>query len=108
MFHTAHPSDPRPKDETQIAAELAACRALVAATPALHVEVDRLVLASSGVLLVLLNEQGLGPSPTDDLRVRCRAAFPDAPKKQRHARVMHVSLCRGDGANDRRTTRGAP
>jgi hypothetical protein len=97
VFHTANPSDPRPADEAFIAAELKACAALVAATPALHVEVDRVVLASSGVLLVLLNEQGLGPSPTDDLRVRCRAAFPDAPKKQATF-VMHVSLCRVETA----------
>lgn len=97
VFHTANPSDPRPADEAFIAAELQTCAALVAATPALRVEVDRVVLASSGVLLVLLNEQGLGPSPTDDLRVRCRAAFPDAPKKQATF-VMHVSLCRVETA----------
>jgi hypothetical protein len=97
VFHTANPSDPRPADEAFIAAELQTCAALVAATPALRVEVDRVVLASSGVLLVLLNEQGQGPSPTDDLRVRCRAAFPDAPKKQATF-VMHVSLCRVETA----------
>jgi hypothetical protein len=97
VFHTGHPSDLRPKTAEEVSEELTICRALVGATPALRVEVDRLVLASSGVLLVLLNEQGNGPSPVDDLRVRCRAAFPEAPKKQA-THVMHVSLCRVETA----------
>ena len=95
IFHTGCPPacNFRRKDANQVVAELATARALVAATPALEMVVDRVVLASSGVLLVLLAQPGGGPSPTDELRVRCRDAFRDAPSKQA-THVMHVSLCR--------------
>lgn len=93
VFHTGQPTEFRPKSNEEIAEEVALARELVSATPAIPVAVHRLVLASSGVLLVLLSAPDGGVSPTDDLRVRCRAAWPDAPAKQA-SYVMHVSLCR--------------
>ena len=93
IFHTGHPTELRPKSPAEVEAEVALARGLVEATPALEMEADRVVLASSGVLLLLLTRPGGGPSPTDDLRVRCRAAWPEAPARQA-THVMHVSLCR--------------
>ena len=93
VFHTGHPSELRPKTKAQVEEELLVCKRLVGETSAMRVEVHRVVLASSGVLLVLLNEQGNGVSPVDGLRLRCRRAFPTAPRKQATF-VMHVSLCR--------------
>ena len=97
VFHTGNPFELRPKKKKEVQEELATCAALVGATQPMRVEVDSVVLATSGVLLVLLYEQGNGASPVDDLRVRCRAAFPSAPKKQA-TYVMHVSLCRVETA----------
>ena len=93
VFHTGQPSEFRPKSADAVAEEVAVATALVAATAPVKVVVDRLVLAASGVLLLLLTAPGGGPSPVDDLRRRCRAAWPDAPAKQT-TYVMHVSLCR--------------
>ena len=94
VFHTGQPTDFRPKSEEEVRREVEIAARLVGETPTLEMVVDRLVLAASGVLLVLLADaSGGGESPTDDLRVRCRAAWPDAPSKQA-TYVMHVSLCR--------------
>jgi hypothetical protein len=94
VFHTGHPSDPRPpKDPYDLAFEVREATQLVGHTPRIPVIVDRVVMASSGVLLVLLTHPGGGESPTDDLRLRCRERWPGAPARQA-TYVMHVSLCR--------------
>ena len=94
VFHTGHPSDPRPpKDPYDLAFEVREATQLVGHTPRIPVIVDRVVMASSGVLLALLTQPGGGESPTDDLRLRCRERWPGAPARQA-TYVMHVSLCR--------------
>ena len=94
VFHTGHPSDPRPpKDPYDLAFEVREATQLVGHTPRIPVIVDRVVMASSGVLLALLTHPGGGESPTDDLRLRCRERWPGAPARQA-TYVMHVSLCR--------------
>ena len=93
VFHTGQPTEFRPKSKDEVRREVELAAELVGETDAIEVVVDRLVLAASGVLLVLLSSPDGGESPTDDLRVRCRAAWPDAPSKQATF-VMHVSLCR--------------
>ena len=94
VFHTGHPSDPRPpKDPYDLAFEVREATQLVGHTPRIPVIVDRVVMASSGVLLALLTQPGGGESPTDDLRLRCRERWPGAPARQA-TYAMHVSLCR--------------
>ena len=94
VFHTGHPTDPRPpRDAYDLAFEVREATQLVGGTPPIPVEVDRVVIASSGVLLALLTHPGGGESPIDGLRARCRRRWPGAPRRQA-THVMHVSLCR--------------
>ena len=74
-------------------AECATAKELAAATPPPEMVADRVVLAGSGVLLLLLKDAAGRDSPVDGLRKRCREAWPGAPQKQ-STYVMHVSLCR--------------
>jgi len=72
--------------------EVAATRALVAATPARPALVAHsVVLAPSGALILLLTEAD-GGDLISSLRARARAAFPGAPPSQ--ATIMHVTLGR--------------
>ena len=94
VFHTGHPTDPRPpRDAYDLAFEVREATQLVGGTTPIAVEVDRVVIASSGVLLALLRHPGGGESPVDGLRARCRRRWPGAPQRQA-THVMHVSLCR--------------
>ena len=94
VFHTGHPTDPRPpRDAYDLAFEVREATQLVGGTTPIPVEVDRVVVASSGVLLALLRHPGGGESPVDGLRARCRRRWPGAPQRQA-THVMHVSLCR--------------
>ena len=94
VFHTGHPTDPRPpRDAYDLAFEVREATQLVGGTTPIPVEVDRVVVASSGVLLALLRHPGGGESPIDGLRARCRQRWPGAPQRQA-THVMHVSLCR--------------
>ncbi|GLC33614.1 hypothetical protein PLESTM_000092000 [Pleodorina starrii] len=111
VFHTSQPTDPRP-DPTRpdggtdlsqepsrrrlpTAAEWKReadiVRQLVAATPVPVLRLERVVQASTGVLLLTWTEVG-DSSVVSDLRRRLREAFPGASTKQ--ATIIHSSLLR--------------
>ncbi|GFR49436.1 hypothetical protein Agub_g11494, partial [Astrephomene gubernaculifera] len=111
VFHTSQPTDPRP-DPTRpdggtdlslaphlrrlpTAAEwereLEAVRRLVAETPVPVLRLERVVQASSGVLLLTWTEVGEGAA-ISGLRHRLRETFPGASTKQ--ATIIHSSLLR--------------
>ncbi|KXZ42088.1 hypothetical protein GPECTOR_208g400 [Gonium pectorale] len=112
VFHTSQPTDPRPdpsrpdgglddpslpppRRRPQTAAEwereLATVRRIVAATPVPTLRLERVLQASSGVLLLTWTEAGEA-RVIPDLRRRLREAFPGASTKQ--ASIIHSSLLR--------------
>ena len=90
LFHFGRPGDALAivLDGAAQMAELARVRAVAAATPAFTLRIERVVLADSGVLLLLF--QTLGDRFA--LREAMRAAFPSAPAKQ--TVLLHSSLAR--------------
>ncbi|GLI59704.1 hypothetical protein VaNZ11_001649 [Volvox africanus] len=111
VFHTSQPSDPRPDPtrpdggtdvslepsrrrvptEAEWKQELEIVRQLVSATPVPVLRLERVVQASTGVLLLTWTEVGEG-AVMSDLRHRLREAFPGASTKQ--ASIIHSSLLR--------------
>ncbi|KAG2446741.1 hypothetical protein HYH02_008302 [Chlamydomonas schloesseri] len=112
VFHTSQPSDPRPNpmrsdgglDEpaqpphlrrlptaAESARELQLVKDLVADTPVPTLRLERVVQASTGVLLLTWTEVGSG-AVISGLRHRLRDAFPGASTKQ--ATIIHSSLLR--------------
>ncbi|KAG2494072.1 hypothetical protein HYH03_007715 [Edaphochlamys debaryana] len=111
VFHTSQPTDPRPDPATpnggvdlaappaarrlptasEWARELAMVQKLVADTPVPTLRLERVVQASTGVLLLTWTEVGTNSIVTD-LRARLRKAFPGASTKQ--ASIIHSSLLR--------------
>ena len=71
-------------------------------TGTFKVVVEDLVLASSGVLLILMGAPDSGPTCVDELRAKCRETFKNANFKQA-TYVLHTSLARIlslDGLNE--------
>mmetsp|Transcript_33306 Transcript_33306/g.72673 ORF Transcript_33306/g.72673 Transcript_33306/m.72673 type:complete len:281 (+) Transcript_33306:126-968(+) len=100
IFHTGRPEKPewhRPLNAVETAQEKATMTELVASTGfskgTFKVVVDDVVLASSGVLLLLMSAPDGMPTPVDELRAKCRATFTNATFKQA-TYVLHTSLAR--------------
>lgn len=89
LFHTGRTGDPRPLAAVGLAEEAQRVEALVRATPAFALSIERLLLTHTGVCVLLY--QPLCPTPLV-FRERMRAAFPTAPEKQ--AVILHSSLFR--------------
>eukprot|EP00959_Pyramimonas_sp_CCMP1952_P290814 6083446-Pyramimonas_sp.AAC.2 len=100
VFHTGRPEKPewhRPLDSVEIAQEKTTMTELVAKTGfregTFKVTVEDVVLAPSGVLLLLMGAPDGMPTPVDELRAKCREKFTDATFKQA-TYVLHTSLAR--------------
>ncbi|PNW86371.1 hypothetical protein CHLRE_02g083850v5 [Chlamydomonas reinhardtii] len=112
VFHTSQPSDPRPNPTradgglddpaqpphlrrlptpAESARELQLIKDLVADTQVPTLRLERVVQASTGVLLLTWTEVGSG-AVVSGLRHRLRDAFPGASTKQ--ATIIHSSLLR--------------
>lgn len=87
-------SVPRKADDRILEAEIRALMDIGSKTPCLEMEVERVILAPSGVLLLLfLDVTDARGGQVDRLRSRLRESFPGAPKRQPRV-VLHCTLLR--------------
>lgn len=97
VFHASRAEAPVHLDEAQKEAAARKFAGAARGIGAVHLIVERVVLLPTGSLVALLRppgrEEGGGPSPIDELRERCRRAWPDAPAQQA-APLIHTTMGR--------------
>eukprot|EP00898_Chlorokybus_atmophyticus_P001597 jgi/Chlat1/2438/Chrsp17S02684 len=101
VFHASHPTGVNwigDRESAAVQAEIDTVRDIRWAyrqSRPLVLEVERVSLARSGVLLVLFTDRSEDACGVVDMRRRCWTAFPDAPKKQVGSNpLIHSSLLR--------------
>lgn len=93
MFHASHHIAPVPATEEEIEAEANAVKAIAEVLCPLTIQLDRVVLTSTGVLLGCW--QVISGTDPVTIRAKLRIALPNAPEKQLYdAAMLHTSFAR--------------